>query len=82
MLIFWTLWYTNHIVGYFYFWIIYATIRTRYWPSSVSSIRESMLRGMDKTKKAQAWSELIDRHGRNDWMEPLLASTHIFRYVY
>jgi hypothetical protein len=70
--LFWTLWYTNHTVGYFYFWIIYATIRNRYYPSSVSSIRESMTRSLDKEKKAQAWSELIDRHGSDGWMEPLL----------
>jgi hypothetical protein len=70
--LFWTLWYTDHIVGYFYFWVIYATIRNRHYPSSVSSIRESMARSLDTEKKAQAWSELIDRHGSNGWMEPLL----------
>ena len=72
MVLFWSLWYTNHIVGYFYFWIIFTTIRNHYCPSSINSIRESMARGADRRKKAQAWSELIEHHGRKDWMEPLL----------
>ena len=70
--LFWTLWYTNHIIGYFYLWIIYATVRNRFWPSSITSIRKSWGRGADREKKAQAWSELLDRHGRHEWMEPLL----------
>lgn len=70
--LFWTLWYTNHIVGYFYFWVIYTTIRNRYYPSSVQDIRESMARGVDRTEKAKAWSELISYHGRDSWLEPLL----------
>lgn len=70
--LFFTLWYTNHLVGYFYLWIICTTIRNRFYPSSVDSIRESMARSLDTGKSAQAWSELIDRHGRDNWLEPLL----------
>lgn len=66
------LWYTQHIMGYFYFYIIYSTIRNYYKPSSVQGIRESVARSVDRGTRVQAWGELIQRHGKSDWLEPLL----------
>ncbi|KAL2430077.1 hypothetical protein ABEF95_000523 [Exophiala dermatitidis] len=66
------LWYTQHLVGYLYFYIIYSTIRNRFRPSSVQTIRESVARSIDRGSRAHAWGELIQRHGKADWLEPLL----------
>ena len=33
--LFWVLWYTEHLVGFVYFYIIYATLRNRYHPDIV-----------------------------------------------
>jgi hypothetical protein len=66
------LWYTQHIMGYVYFWVIYSTIRNWFQPTSVQTIRQSVSRSVDRKRKVQAWGELIQRHGKDDWIEPLL----------
>ena len=47
-------------------------LKNRYDPTSVESIRQSMQRALDSRCTASRFSELIDRHGRNDWLKPLL----------
>ena len=71
--LFWFLWCTDHIVGFLYAYIIYTTLRNWLYPTSVDSVRKSIARGIDREKKAQAWGELIEKHGKSDWMEPLIA---------
>jgi hypothetical protein len=71
-MLFWVLWYTEHIMGFVYAWIVYSVIRNKYHPSSVESVRRSMKRGIDREVNAQAWSEIVERHGRQNWIEPLL----------
>jgi len=71
-IVFWSLWYTQHIVSYFWFWIIYSTIRSKFQPTSVGRIRESVARTIDREKRVQAWGELLRQHGKQDWIEPLL----------
>ncbi|OAL38036.1 hypothetical protein AYO20_02488 [Fonsecaea nubica] len=66
------LWYTQHIVGYLYFYIIYSTLRNRFRPRSVQAVRDSVSRAFDREARVQAWGELIQRHGQHDWLEPLL----------
>ncbi len=66
------LWYTNYIMGFVYAYIIYTVIRNKYHPSSVESVRQSMKRGVDHEAHAQAWGELVEQHGRTEWIEPLL----------
>ena len=70
--LFWTLFYTEHIVGFFYCYVIYMTIRNRFYPSSIESIRESMQRSHHREASAKAWGELIEKHGKTEWVEPLL----------
>lgn len=72
-MLFWTLWYTEHIVGFVYAYVIYMTIRNKFYPSTVDTVRESMQRNLDREAQARAWGELIEKHGRSDWVEPLLA---------
>lgn len=71
-LLFWALWYTEHIGGYFWLWIIYSTIRSKFRHTSVERIRESVARAFDRGNKVQAWGELLQQHGKQDWIEPLL----------
>ncbi|EXJ92108.1 hypothetical protein A1O3_00658 [Capronia epimyces CBS 606.96] len=66
------LWYTEHMMGFLYFYIIYSTIRNHLQPRSVQSIRESVARSVDRGAHVQAWGELIQKHGKHDWLEPLL----------
>lgn len=66
------LWYTEHIMGFLYGYIIYFVIKNRFYPTSVESIRDSMQRAQDSRSSAYELSELIDKHGRTDWLEPLI----------
>ena len=70
--LYWLLWYTEHLGAFVYAYIIYATLRNKFYPTSVESVRKAMARSMDRQAKAQAWGELIEKHGRSDWMEPLI----------
>ena len=66
------LWYTQYIVSYFYFHVIYSTLRNRFRQNSVKTVRESVGRAIDRETRVQAWGELIQRHGQHDWLEPFL----------
>lgn len=72
LVLFCVLWYTEHIMGYCYFYVIYSTLRNKFRPSSVQTVRESVTRAIDREARVQAWGELIQRHGRHDWLEPFL----------
>jgi hypothetical protein len=66
------LWYTDHLVGFVWAFVIYTVLRNRYQGKSVKSLRSSMKRGADHDDHAQAWGELVQKYGRKDWLEPLL----------
>jgi hypothetical protein len=66
------LWYTEHIVGFLYADVIYTVLKNKYYPTTVESVRQSMKRGTHRENHAQAWGELVEQHGRKDWIEPLL----------
>lgn len=67
------LWYTDHIIGFFYAYILYIVIKERIFPSSVDSVRESLDRASNQSLKARAWGDLVEKHGREGWVEPLLS---------
>lgn len=46
----------------------------RYYPTTVESLRESQRRAFDSSASAIRFSELIDKHGRNDWLDPVMQS--------
>ena len=52
-------------------YIIYLVAKNRYFPTSVESLRESVRRAVDREGVAYGLGELIDKHGREDWLEPL-----------
>ncbi|KAL6722141.1 hypothetical protein ACLMJK_001248 [Lecanora helva] len=66
------LWYTQHMMGFLYAYVIYIVVKNRYFPTHVSSIRDSLQKATDSRQRATRFGELIDRHGRNDWLEPLV----------
>lgn len=46
----------------------------RYYSTTVESIRSSQRRAFDSSASANMFSELIDKHGRHDWLDPVLDS--------
>jgi hypothetical protein len=72
MALFWILWYTEHIMGFLYAYIIYTVLRNWFYPDSVEAVRQAYARSVDQALKAQAWGELVEKAGHEDWIEPLL----------
>ncbi|KAJ9265485.1 hypothetical protein DTO212C5_6678 [Paecilomyces variotii] len=70
--VFLLLWYTEHIVGFCHMYVIYIVLKSRYFPSTAESVRESLDRSINKSEQALRWGEIVDRHGREKWIEPLL----------
>jgi hypothetical protein len=55
-----------------YCYIIIIVLRSRYAPASVESLRDSVAKALDGRSTASKFGELIDKHGRNDWLEPVM----------
>lgn len=72
LLLYLFLWYKQYIVAYLYGYIVYVVLRNRFYPNSVESLRSSMQRALDSRDNAHKFSELIDRHGSGNWLEPFL----------
>jgi hypothetical protein len=72
MMLFWILWYTEHIMGFFYAYIVYIVLRNRFYPDIVEAVRQAHARSVDQALKAQAWGELVEKAGHEDRIEPLL----------
>ncbi|KAJ9644241.1 hypothetical protein H2204_001592 [Knufia peltigerae] len=70
--LFLVLWYFQYIMAYFYFYIVYSTIKNKFQPSSVQTVRANVSRALDREARVQAWGDLIQRHGKHDWLEPFL----------
>ena len=47
-------------------------MRNRFFPDDVRSIRESTDRALDRSSKATDWGEMIEKYGREEWLEPVL----------
>lgn len=47
-------------------------VKNRYFPSSVGALRASMHRAHDQRGQVYKLGELVDKHGRSHWLEPLL----------
>ena len=65
------LWYTNHVLSFLYAYIIYMVLRNRFSPRSIESLRAAQQRAQEQGRKALKISELIDKHGNDNWLEPL-----------
>lgn len=53
-------------------YIIYLVVKNRHFPSTVQSLRESLDRVLNRGGTAYRFAELIDKHGRENWLEPLI----------
>src|SRR4051794_2733521 len=71
MVLFWFLWCTQYIVGFFCIYIIYTVLRNRFYPDSVEVVRPTV-RSADRALKAQAWGELVEKYGHEYRIQPLL----------
>jgi hypothetical protein len=47
-------------------------MKNRFYPTSINSMRESLNRALDRGAQAYRWGELVDRHGREQWLDPLM----------
>lgn len=47
-------------------------LKNRYFPRSVEQLRESVERSFDGKGTPFEFGELIDKHGRAHWLEPLI----------
>ncbi|KAI9787318.1 MAG: hypothetical protein M1816_007666 [Peltula sp. TS41687] len=65
-------WYTQNMMAFIWAYIIYMVVRNRYRPSSLESLQESMNRNLERGSIAYRLGELIDKHGREDWLGPLI----------
>ncbi len=51
---------------------MYRVLRNLFAPASLEDLRESIERTMDRGATAFKIAELMDRHGNEDWLEPLV----------
>lgn len=47
-------------------------LKNRYYPASSASLQESIERAHDRQSTAYKFRELIDRHGGDNWIEPVI----------
>ena len=66
------LWYTQHMMAFFWTCIIYYTVRNRLYPSSMNHLRASIQRSVNRETAAFQFGEFVDRHGRDSWVDPLI----------
>lgn len=55
-----------------YSYVLYIIIKNRYFPSSVQALQESVERSKDLEGIAYHFGELVEKYGREDWIEPLV----------
>ena len=63
---------TKFILTFFYCFIIFIVVRNRYFPTTATELRWSHERALDEDKHVLNLSELMNRHGGEDWLDPLL----------
>jgi hypothetical protein len=82
------LWYFEHIMTFFvgshtnaciidadvpqYGYIIYATVMNYFYPTSVEELRKAIERSINRSSTAFKVGELMDKHGADNWLGPLL----------
>ena len=47
-------------------------LKNRFFPRSLEQLRESVQRRLQGESNAFEFGELIDKHGRDHWLEPLI----------
>lgn len=62
---------TGYITTFAYWWIVYIVLKNRWLKDDVRFLRESHERA-ESGGRPYKLSELVNRHGGEDWLEPLL----------
>lgn len=57
---------------YQWIYVIYKVLKNRYYPASSASLQESIQRAHDRQSTAYKFGELVDRHGGDSWIVPLI----------
>jgi hypothetical protein len=70
--IYYFFWHMNHVMTYFWCYILVKVIYNRYYPSSIDSLRAAARRAVDHETAAFQLGEMIDRHGGDNWVDPFL----------
>lgn len=55
-----------------WFYIIYIVINNYFYPTSVGSLQDSAQRALDSQATAHKFGELVDKHGRDNWLNPVI----------
>lgn len=66
------IWYFEYMGSFFWASIIFYTIRSKLNPSPLRHLRASIQRSTDREKAASEFGEFINRHGGDDWIDPLI----------
>jgi hypothetical protein len=51
---------------------LFIVIKRRYFPPTISELREDLKAAEDKETTAHDLSQLIDQHGAHGWVDPLI----------
>ncbi|MCJ1382052.1 hypothetical protein MMC17_005164 [Xylographa soralifera] len=70
--IYMVLWYFQFEIGFLWLYIIYIVMKNRYFPSSVEDLKASVRRSKGLEGTALQFGELVEKHGRENWIEPLV----------
>ncbi|KAI9834551.1 MAG: hypothetical protein M1819_002927 [Sarea resinae] len=66
------LWSNQYIMAFVYGYIIYLVSWNYFYPTSVDALRESIERSINRGSVAFKFSEMVDKHGTNEWLGPLM----------
>jgi hypothetical protein len=55
-------------------YIVFIVLRNRFRSQSIDALRASHERAVDRGTTARRFGELINRHGKGDWVDPLMDS--------
>ncbi|KUJ18508.1 uncharacterized protein LY89DRAFT_582089 [Mollisia scopiformis] len=81
MALYFILWYMSHIMTFLYGYILYSTIMNYYYPRSLEALRQGITRSLDRGATAFKVGELMDKHGSDDWLGPLMEELGAFIQV-
>ena len=55
--------------------VLYSTLKSRYYPPTIKQLREKLERSEDSTKTAQDVHELVEQHGPHGWVDALISKS-------
>ncbi|TVY39143.1 hypothetical protein LOCC1_G007326 [Lachnellula occidentalis] len=65
-------WYISHIMTFFYGYTIYCVTMNYFYHTSLANLRGEIERTIDRGTTALKAGEMMNQHGSNDWLAPLM----------